>query len=363
VETLRCPKCLNRLVDGGAKRCEACGARLRSRGRSAPAGDEIAARPRLLVERELQARIEAQTASGFRQRRRAAKTARRIAALPPSLFEAAAIIDTGNGSWNAASAPSPVVIDLPVSAIHDMMPLRVESEVVRVSEPEPLALVAPVIEITSLDSVADEAAPAEPEPAAEAAPAEPPPSRAHRRRAVRVEHRWRLRRTSRPPADDPPAVAPAESDVAPLVEEMVAEPVVATAEPEPLVVTEPEPEPEPVVVTAEPEPLVVVEPEPEPEPVVVTAEPEPLVVTEPEPEPEPVVATAEPERVRKPRWNPASIAPRDAADWQPSTSLWARQVFDARSKPQPTVSWPRPYEAAPARDHVDAEVAEPARAD
>src|SRR6185436_16644471 len=110
VETLRCPKCLNPLVDGGVKRCSACGARLKSRGRTSSADDEMASRPRVLVERELQARIEAQTASGFRQRRRAAKAARRIAALPPSLFDAAgALIDYGNGSWGAASTPNPVV--------------------------------------------------------------------------------------------------------------------------------------------------------------------------------------------------------------------------------------------------------------
>ena len=114
----------------------------KGRGRSTVADDEIAARLRVLVERELQARIEAQTASGFRQRRRAAKTARRIAALPPSLFDAAgaAAADTGAGSWSASSAPNPVVIDLPVSAIHDMKPLRVDSEVVHVREPEPLVV-------------------------------------------------------------------------------------------------------------------------------------------------------------------------------------------------------------------------------
>ncbi len=133
--------------------------------------------------------------------------------------------------------------------------------------------------------------------------------------------------------------------------------------PEPVVViAEPEPEPEPVVVIAEPEP--------EPEPVVVIAEPEPVVAAEP-------VVARQPARARESRWNPASIAPRDAADWQPSTSLWARRVFAAGSKPpqavsgprppEPAVSWPRRPEPAVANEVVrtgtDAEVAEPAPAE
>jgi hypothetical protein len=252
-----------------------------------------------------------------------------------------------------------------MSAFRDVKPAaRVEPEAVRVSEPEPLGLVAPVIEITPADRSASEP---EPEGTNEPEGTEAPPGRAHGRRAVRVEHRWRLLRAIRPLADDPPAVAPFEPDAAPLVDEVVPEPVVVIPdpEPEPVVIAEPEP-----VVVAEPEPAVVAEPEPEP---VVIAEPEPepvVVITEPEGEAvvatEPVVA-AEPERARKSRWNPASIAPRDAADWQSSTSLWARRVFDAGSKPPPAVSWPRPHEPAVGngvvRADTDPEVAEPAPAE
>ena len=83
-------------------------------------------------------------------------------------------------------------------------------------------------------------------------------------------------------------------------------------------------------------------------------EPEPIVVVAPKPQPV---------RERK----PAALAPRGAAGWQPSTSLWARQVFDAGSKPQPVVAWPRPYEPPTeddlTRDYIDAEVAETARTD
>jgi hypothetical protein len=380
------------LVEGGLKRCPACGARLKSRGRSTQIDAEIAMRPPALVERELQARIEAQTASGFRQRRRAAKAARRIAALPSSLFDAGSVIDAGSGWWDSSAGANSVVIDLPVSAIYDVQPVRVESESVQVREPEPLALVAPVIEIAPAETI-----PPEPEPVAETEPepAETVPSRAHRRPAVRVEHRWRLRRTNRPVVDDPP-VPPLEPEIPTLVgvDEVadVAEfvPVVDEIVPSAPVIADPDPEPEPVVV-AQPEPELVLVPEPEPEPVVVVAEPEPepVVAAEPEPvrvvpEPEPIAVEVEPEPIavsapepavastpkpapeRAASRKPAPVPPRGAADWQPSTSLWARQVFNASSKRQQVVSWPRPYEPPAddlARDYIDAEVAEPARAD
>jgi hypothetical protein len=51
---------------------------------------------------------------------------------------------------------------------------------------------------------------------------------------------------------------------------------------------------------------------------------------------------------------------------EPSTSLWARRVFDSRSTPQPVVSWPRPVQ--PVTDdlthgYVDVEPAGPASGD
>ena len=117
VETLRCPTCLNQLSDGGVKHCPACGARVRTRRKSSAVSDDaVFSRPRVLVERELQARIEAQTAAHFRQRRRAAKTARRIASLPSSLFESGVVVEPRTGAW---SAMPPAVIDLPVNAIHE----------------------------------------------------------------------------------------------------------------------------------------------------------------------------------------------------------------------------------------------------
>src|SRR4051812_11140182 len=84
VEMLRCPTCLSLLFEADAKRCPACRSKLRKRSRPTVLVETtgLADRPLPLVERELQARIEAETAARFRQRRRAAKTARRIAALP-----------------------------------------------------------------------------------------------------------------------------------------------------------------------------------------------------------------------------------------------------------------------------------------
>jgi hypothetical protein len=97
-----------------------------------------------------------------------------------------------------------------------------------------------------------------------------------------------------------------------------------------------------------------VAPKPAPEPLVV-AKPEPVVVAKPEP----VVAKPEPESV------PVASRPRGASGWQPSDSLWANRVFNARSQPVPLATWPPRPKPAPVddlrRDHIDSQVAEPAR--
>src|ERR1700722_11972526 len=85
---------------------------------------ESEVRPLALVEWELQARIEAETATRFRERRRAAKLARRIAALPPTLFQNGIVDDGGSDTWNpqadtwnARSMPeTPSFVDLPSTA-------------------------------------------------------------------------------------------------------------------------------------------------------------------------------------------------------------------------------------------------------
>lgn len=131
METLHCPSCLSPLLDKRQKRCPDCHARIGASARPVDL-DESAGnvtRPLLLVERELEARIEAETAGRYRERRCAAKTARRIAALPPTLFEADA---------DAASAMASIVIDLPAEAIHEVVvPEPVE-------EPEPAVSATPI---------------------------------------------------------------------------------------------------------------------------------------------------------------------------------------------------------------------------
>ena len=122
---LRCPTCLSTLPDGGEKRCPHCRARIRSPRTDAGDDDsELSARPRVLLERELQARIEAKTAARLRQRRRAAKAARRIASLPPTVLQGDVLVDDHQPTANAAGASSAasVVVDLPASAIREVTP-------------------------------------------------------------------------------------------------------------------------------------------------------------------------------------------------------------------------------------------------
>ena len=107
VETLHCPTCLSARPDGET-RCTSCDAR-----------------PLLLLERELQARIEAETAANFRQRRRAAKVARLIAALPSTVFEdggaapAEVEVETEVRSPEPTFA-APIVLELPAAAVRDV---------------------------------------------------------------------------------------------------------------------------------------------------------------------------------------------------------------------------------------------------
>src|SRR5436853_7803870 len=106
VEMLRCPTCLSLIFDADSKRCPSCRSKLRKRSQPKVFVQErvIADRPLPLVERELQARIEAETAAKFRQRRRAAKVARRIASLPPTVFDGDAVLIQAEAE---AAAPSP----------------------------------------------------------------------------------------------------------------------------------------------------------------------------------------------------------------------------------------------------------------
>jgi hypothetical protein len=266
----------------------------------------ITQRPRALVERELQARIEAQTAEGYFERRRAAKAARRIAALPPSLWEAGALIEDPV-TWN--SAPS-IVIDLPTSAIHEVKPQPVP---VVVPDREPIALVAPVIELTKADNRVDDD--------------EGDAPRRPRLFAATIE-RWHQRRPRRIEIE---------------VEDDPQEPVVDVARAEPA--------PKPVAVVPEPEPVVALAPEPPPTVIAPEPEPEPAVAVDP---PKAPVEVREPAPVR----TPARHEPRGAVDWEKSDSLWSNRVFNSRSQPVKYASWPR--QPTPrddlAREYIDAQV-------
>ena len=171
------------LPEGGKQRCSACGSRLRARKRPIVLGQDsrLDARPLLLVERELEARIEAETAGRFRQRRRAAKVARRIAALPPTIVqgEAGAAVDPEVPTPQPAQA-SPVTVDLPAAAVHE-----VTSRPIVDHPAEPVVEVAPELVV---DQTAAPAAPA-PEPVVETMPVEPRRRRGRRRvKAARPDH-------------------------------------------------------------------------------------------------------------------------------------------------------------------------------
>jgi hypothetical protein len=340
VETLRCPSCLNRLSDAGVKQCPACGARVRTRRRGKVVTDDtVLNRPRTLVERELQARIEARTAPRFLQRRRAAKAARRIASLPPSLFEAGVVVEPGTSAWRPV--PAHDVIDVPVSAIHET--------------PRGAGLPA---------------APGPGDPAASGS----------------VWRRWKpARNGDAPGATD---AAPGDVDevvdvqVVDAVEHIEAEPIEAEpARAEPIEAEPIEAEPteaDPVRAEAESEGAGEAAPaahqpydweadEPDDRrrlrtPLIPdrwrtwkpiprdagTATPAGAASARPPAEPAPRRrGRIEPRDV-----SPAAHAPRGAENWQPSESLWARRVFSAQTPGSDVASWPR---RRPPRHDVTAE--------
>jgi hypothetical protein len=306
VEILRCPTCLSLLFDPNVKRCPACHAKLRrrseatvlaeadaSRSNDGLSNDEfdrdLADRPLPLVQQELQARIEAKTARGFLQRRRAAKAARRIAALPSTVLAGDIVLGQAESEPPVSETTAPdeprEIIDLPAEAVHDVSSVA-EADYVPAE---------PVVE-------------PEPEPSA--------PARKPRRapKAARIEGVLEgLEEVVEPPA--PPKRKPRSAE--PVAVEAVVDAPVEVAEPE-----VPEPRvPEPVV--SEPE---------VPEPEVVVPE-----VIEPDPVPEPEV-----------RAKPEIVESVPAVNWQRSTSAWTQRVFNAapRVPEAETVTWPPRWKPA-----------------
>ncbi|HEV2029199.1 MAG TPA: prolyl oligopeptidase family serine peptidase [Candidatus Dormibacteraeota bacterium] len=168
-----------------------------------------------------------------------------------------------------------------------------------------------------------------------------------------------------------PVVAAQEPELEPepepeLLSEPEPEPLIAAQEPEsePEHEPEPEPEPEPLIAAQEPEPEPEPELEPEPEPIVASEElepePEPDVAAEepapaPEPEAEPVVAAQEPEPEPKPEPVVAAVALAPEPEPEPVAAepwLQAEQPGTAAAGDQPAEHVSEPAARAEAADPV-----------
>ena len=311
VETLHCPTCLCRLVDGRETRCPAC---------RAPISRD--ARPLTLLERELQARIEAKTAAHFRERRRAAKAARRIASLSPTAFQPDATREPEPQPAPASAAPkSSVIVDIPAAAVH-----AVRSTAATAPTPAPtppptrtgvtMSGVGPLADAGS-PNAAPVAAPAPaPPPVREWAPLSPPIS-------VPVT-----------PPVAPPEVEPPVAPAAPkgrsrikLVErlaERVAERVTERT-------TEPAAAPKPPAAAPKP-------PAAAPKPAAAR------VVETPPAQPAKRVA----ERVAEPPVKPKP-APITRIGVQGTNQVWRDRVFNSGQRPAERAVWPRPRPQPQAR--------------
>ncbi len=117
METLRCPTCLTLLLDGGEKRCPGCHSKLRSK-RSKPIilgeTSRITSRPTLLLEREMQARIDEEKRKERREQKKAARTAPPRAEPSPGeavTAQSAPDVDLSTESEPARSEPVPVATE------------------------------------------------------------------------------------------------------------------------------------------------------------------------------------------------------------------------------------------------------------
>jgi hypothetical protein len=291
VEKRYCPTCLTRLGDGEALRCPECRSRLqRARPIVVEEGARIPAQLLDIVERELQARIEAKMATGYRQRRRAAKVARRLASLPTALLQCEVVEEPPEPEVRAPRPTyvSPIIVDLPAAAVREVRSIAAVAELVP-AEP----LTAPLGEIV-VESVAEivievgepveEIVAVAEAPVAERAP-RAPRSRPRRRAPEAPHHR------------EPPPVVEVETESG-----AVPEPVEDATVEELLVVEE-----------------IVVEELP--------------VVELPE----------EPEIAEQPEvGDPVPVATRA---WQPSNPVWRERVFNSAHTRRETVTWPRPRPA------------------
>jgi ribonuclease E len=287
VEKRYCPTCLTRLGDGEALRCPECRSRLqRARPIVVEEGARIPAQLLDIVERELQARIEAKMATGYRQRRRAAKVARRLASLPTALLQGEVVEEPPEPQARAPRPTyvSPIIVDLPDAAVREVR------SIAAVAEPVAEIVIEPVAEIVA-DPVEEVVVVAE-APGAERAP-RPPRGRPRRRAPEAPRHR----------------------------------------EPRPVVEVETE-----IVVAPEPAEEATVE-----EATVEEATVEEATVEEATVEAPVVDLPEEPEVAEQPDiGDPVPVAPRA---WQPSNPVWRERVFNSAHTRRETVTWPRPRAA------------------
>jgi hypothetical protein len=319
----------------------------------------VFSRPRVLVERELQARIEAQTAASFMQRRRAAKTARRIASLPSSLFQSGVVVEPGTGTW---SAMAPTVIDIPSNAIHETpgagelpaaFPAYVEvvdvvevidveevvevaevidvEEVVEVAEVIDVAKVVEVVEARESVEVVEVDAPAPslftPEP--DVAEADAPVHDAGR--ATVIGARWRAWKASRNGNRN----SNGNGNHAAADDEVEAETV--ADQPYDWEADQPDDTGRRGRTSWIPDRWRTWRPMPD-DTAAPAAPPAPSVAPEPPPPPPPPRRRG---RIEPREVAPAAHAPKGAENWQPSESLWAKRVFNSRAQGGEVASWPR----------------------
>jgi hypothetical protein len=328
VETVLCPACMTGILDGRDASCPRCQTPVSRSSRPLP-----------LLERELAARIEAKTASGFRRRRRAAKVARRIAALPPTLFEPGLGAPIDHERVVGPKEP-PTIVDLPAEAVY-----RVRSS------SAPVGTTGGVIDLGPVERVAP--APVEDVPPAVdvTAPA-PPPAPADAPATCRPP-RARKRRRPAPPA---PVRAPG-SRPAPVSE------ATAAREPKPATASKTEPE-------AAPGQRPVKESKPAPAP---NRRTERKPARDPGPVSKPAAADRNPGPDRKPKpkatagsrqkpvsaskstavSKPKPVLDTESAEESPlatvtrigtqgTNPVWRDRVFNSARRTQPTVTWPRP---------------------
>ena len=145
VQTVLCPACMTGMLDGRDASCPRCQAPVTQTSRPLP-----------LLERELAARIEAKTASGFRRRRRAAKVARRIAALPSTLFEPG--LDAQIDTRVIVPEEAPAIVDLPAHAVFTVRSTSAPATggVIDLGPVEPLAAGPPTVKQPRVKPVAAE---------------------------------------------------------------------------------------------------------------------------------------------------------------------------------------------------------------